>query len=67
MILKVEMRSVSDVIKELGLKGNAKQSWLFENAYRICQCAASKSALALANEKKTNNLNNLFFVKTKKG
>lgn len=67
MIATVEMKSVAETIKILKLKGKEKEQWLFDNSYRICQCAASKSVLELTDKKKENNSNNLFFVLSKTG
>ncbi|EOX4787713.1 site-specific DNA-methyltransferase [Vibrio alginolyticus] len=64
---KINLKSVAEICKELGLKGKEKDNWLFENAYRICQCATSASVLSLANEKREKIQQELFFVKSKKG
>lgn len=64
---RVRLKSVADVVKELGLKGKEKDQWLFDNAFRICQCATSSSVRSLAEEKKQHNNQDLFFVKSKKG
>ena len=64
---KISLKSVAEICKELGLKGKEKDNWLFENAYRICQCATSASVLSLANEKREKVQQELFFVKSKKG
>ncbi|EMM5119941.1 site-specific DNA-methyltransferase [Providencia stuartii] len=64
---RIKLRSVADVVKELDLKGKEKDQWLFDNAFRICQCATSSSVLSLAEEKKQYNKQDLFFVKSKKG
>lgn len=64
---KINLKSVAEICKELGLKGKEKDNWLFENAYRICQCATSASVLSLANEKREKVQQELFFVKSKKG
>jgi adenine-specific DNA-methyltransferase len=49
---RIVLGSVAAEIKRLGLSGKEKDKWLFENAYRICQCATSTSVLRLAEEKK---------------
>ncbi len=64
---KIILKSVAEVCKDLGLKGKEKDSWLFENSYRICQCATSASVLNLANEKREKIQQELFFVKSKRG
>lgn len=64
---RIKLRSVADVVKELDLKGKEKDQWLFDNAFRICQCATSSSVLSLAEEKKQHNNQDLFFVKSKNG
>lgn len=64
---RISLRSVADVLKELNLKGKERDQWLFDNSYRICQCATSASVLTLAEEKKKTNKQELFFVRSKKG
>ena len=63
---KIELLSVAQKVKELGLSGKTKEQWLFENAYRICQCATSASVLKLAEEKKKTNNQDVFFVSNAK-
>jgi len=65
MIEKVKLQSVSEVIKNLKIKDDEKDKWLFDNAYRICQCATSSSVLKLAEEKIKNNGSDIFFVKNR--
>ena len=65
---KVQLSSVAQKVKELGLTGKTKEQWLFENAFRICQCATSASVLKLAEEKKKHCDQEVFFVtNAKKG
>lgn len=64
---KITMVSVSQKLKELQIQAKEKEAWLFDNAYRICQCATSSSVLRLANEKKKTNSNELFFVRSATG
>lgn len=59
---KVQLSSVAQKVKELGLTGKTKEQWLFENAFRICQCATSASVLKLAEEKKKHCDQEVFFV-----
>ena len=64
---KIELGSVAEKTKKLGLSGKAKDTWLFENAYRICQCATSASVLNLAEEKYSGISPDVFAVKSRKG
>lgn len=59
---KIQLSSVAQKVKELGLAGKTKEQWLFENAFRICQCATSASVLKLAGEKKKHCDQEVFFV-----
>ncbi|WP_412057396.1 site-specific DNA-methyltransferase [Bartonella sp. DGB2] len=63
---RITLLSVAQKIKELGLKGKEKEEWLFENAFRICQCATSESVLKLANLKKEHCKQEIFFVANSK-
>lgn len=63
---KVQLSSVAQKVKELGLTGKTKEQWLFENAFRICQCATSASVLKLAEEKKKQCDQEVFFVSNAK-
>lgn len=63
----ISMVSVSKKLKDLKITTKDKEQWLFENAYRICQCVSSSSVLKLANEKKEYDSNDLFFVKSSTG
>ncbi|GAA74697.1 adenine-specific DNA-methyltransferase [Pseudoalteromonas sp. BSi20480] len=64
---RLEFKSVAEKIKELEIPKDKKESWLFENSWRICQCATSSTVLKLANEKRvrTNQVN--FFVTSSTG
>ncbi len=64
---RVTLKSVAKVSQELGLKEKDKEQWLFDNSYRICQCATSASVLNLAEEKKKFTSQELFFVISKRG
>ena len=64
---KITLVSVALVTKELKISDKEKDSWLFENSWRICQCATSSSVLVLAKEKRKANQNQVFFVKSAKG
>ena len=64
---KITVKSVAEVTKELGLSGEKKDEWLFENAYRICQCATSSTVLKLAEQKKEYCDAEFLFVKNKGG
>lgn len=65
---KIILSSVSIKLKELNITSEKdKNSWLFENAYRITRTTASNSVHKLAMEKKLYNSNELFFVKSATG
>jgi adenine-specific DNA-methyltransferase len=64
---RVSMVSVSDKLKSLGVKKEEKNDWLFDNSWRICQCATSASVLKLANIKKTKTDQENFFVESSTG
>ena len=65
---KIIISSVSIKLKELNITSEKdKNSWLFENAYRITRTTASYSVHKLAMEKKVYNSNELFFVKSATG
>jgi adenine-specific DNA-methyltransferase len=64
---KIELKSVSDAIKENQVDKDSKIEWLFDNAWRICQSTTSASVLKLAIEKKQYCNQNLFFVKSSTG
>lgn len=65
---KIILSSVSIKLKELNITSEKdKNSWLFENAYRITRTTASSSVHKLAMEKKVYNSNELFFVKSATG
>jgi len=63
----INLCSLADKVRELGLRANEKEAWLFDNAWRICQCATSASVLVLAKLKRQHNANNVFFVKSARG
>ncbi|HNV89077.1 MAG TPA: site-specific DNA-methyltransferase [Methylotenera sp.] len=64
---KVVLGSVAVAIKEHGIDKETKDAWLYENSWRICQCATSASVLTLAKEKRLKNQNSVFFVKSVRG
>jgi adenine-specific DNA-methyltransferase len=64
---KINLVSVSDMARKLSISNKEKNQWLFDNAWRICQCATSASVLALAKDKKKFNNNDVFFVKSVRG
>jgi adenine-specific DNA-methyltransferase len=64
---RIELESVSSIIAKEGISDDARNDWLFENSWRICQCATSASVLRLAKEKRENNSSDVFFVKSPKG
>jgi len=64
---KITVKSVAEVTRELSLSGEKKDEWLFDNAYRICQCATSSTVLKLAEQKKEYCDSEFFFVKNKGG
>jgi adenine-specific DNA-methyltransferase len=67
VVEKVSLVSVSEKIRQLDISSEAKEEWLFSNAWRICQCATSASVLSLAKEKRQTNTNEVFFVKSTNG
>lgn len=64
---KFKLVSVADKLREYGISAADKEKWLFDNAWRICQCATSASVLVLAKEKRETNKNDVFFVKSVRG
>ena len=64
---RIQLGSVADALKEYGVDKTQKDSWLFENAWRICQCATSASVLVLAKQKRLQNTSSVFFVKSVRG
>lgn len=64
---RINLKSVSEKLKELGVSKDKKESWLFENSWRICQCATSSTVLKLANEKKQTLEQDNFFVTSSTG
>ena len=64
---RIQLISLAGKMRDLGLKTDEKNAWLFENAWRICQCATSASVLTLAREKRHSNSNEVFFVKSARG
>ena len=64
---EISLISVAEKMRQLGITTEAKDDWLFKNAWRICQCATSASVLNLAKEKRLKNNNEIFFVKSSNG
>ncbi|EWH07477.1 DNA methylase [Pseudoalteromonas lipolytica SCSIO 04301] len=64
---RINLKSVSEKLKELDVSKDKKESWLFENSWRICQCATSSTVLKLANEKKQTLEQDNFFVTSSTG
>lgn len=64
---RINLKSVSEKLKELDVSKDKKESWLFENSWRICQCATSSTVLKLANEKKPTLEQDNFFVTSSTG
>ena len=64
---KINLISVSEKIRQLGISTEAKDEWLFSNAWRICQCATSASVLTLAKEKRKSSVSEVFFVRSSSG
>lgn len=64
---KIILSNVSVKLKELKIQSKDKDSWLFENSYRIVRTTASDSVHKLAIEKRQYNNNELFFVKSVTG
>ena len=64
---KFKLVSVADKLRESGVPASDKEKWLFDNAWRICQCATSASVLVLAKQKREKNNSDVFFVKSARG
>ena len=64
---KIKLIPVSEAIKEYDLEEEDKKIWLFENSWRICQCATSSSVFKLAKEKFNKHNHEVFFVKSATG
>lgn len=64
---RVKLTSVAAEMARQAVSDEGKEDWLFENAWRICQCATSASVLKLASAKREINPNEVFFVKSPKG
>ncbi|MBC6437708.1 MAG: site-specific DNA-methyltransferase [Rhodobacteraceae bacterium] len=62
---KIKIGSVAEKTKAMGLSGKVKDTWLFENAYRICRSAASASILNLAEEKYPGASPDIFAVRSR--
>ena len=60
LISNLSLKSVNELLKEEPVLD--KKKWYFDNAWRICRTTASSSVLKLANEKRKNSSNKLFFV-----
>ena len=52
VLSRVEAKSVSSKLKELGISKENELDWKIENSYRICRTAASTSVKKLADEKR---------------
>ncbi len=64
---KITLGSIADAMKAETVEKHNKEAWLFENAWRICQCATSASVLTLAKIKSETNSNQVFFVRSVRG
>ena len=64
---RIKMVSVAEKMKDLQVSREDKKKWLFDNSWRICQCATSASVLKLANEKRMYAEHENFFVKSSTG
>ncbi|MCT7653695.1 site-specific DNA-methyltransferase [Oceanimonas sp. NS1] len=64
---RITLKSVSSVFSETGLPEEKKTEWLFENSWRICQCATSSSVLKLVKEKSRECSQDVFFVRSATG
>jgi adenine-specific DNA-methyltransferase len=67
VVENVSLISVSEKMRQLGIASDAKDDWLFANAWRICQCATSASVLKLAKDKRDTNQNDVYFVHSANG
>jgi adenine-specific DNA-methyltransferase len=47
-LVDVQIVSLAERLKQLGIRDDEKTDWCFANAYRICQCATSSTVLELA-------------------
>ena len=64
---RISLASVADKLREKSVPAEDREKWLFENAWRICQCATSSSVLTLAVQKRKSNKNEVFFVRSATG
>lgn len=66
---RMQLTSLNEKLKEFNVPSKTKErdSWLFENSYRIVRTTASSSVHRLAIEKKQYNKNILFFVRSVRG
>jgi adenine-specific DNA-methyltransferase len=63
----ISLISIADAMKLESINKSDKEKWLFENSWRICQCATSASVLSLAKLKRETNKNQVFFVRSVRG
>lgn len=63
----ISLISIADAMKIESIERTDKEKWLFENSWRICQCATSASVLSLARLKRETNKNQVFFVRSVRG
>ena len=59
---RVRLTSVADELRRNGFSGKDRERWLFENAFRIVQCATSSTVKNLADIKRKTNDNTCFAV-----
>jgi adenine-specific DNA-methyltransferase len=64
---EIKLMSISDAMREHSIDRSKKDEWLFQNSWRICQCATSASVLNLAKLKRETNKNEVFFVRSVRG
>ena len=64
---RIRLVPVAEKLRVNGLLAEGREKWLFENAWRICQCATSSSVLTLAVQKRQSNKNEVFFVRSATG
>jgi len=64
---RLRLVSVADALRENSVVSSEKEKWLFDNSWRICQCATSASVLSLAIVKRIQNKNEVFFVRSSGG
>lgn len=59
---KIQIVSVSEKMKSLGIKKDEQTKWKFDNAWRIARTAASRSVFLLTEEKKKHTNQTIFSV-----